>query len=92
MLLYSFSDRSRDFEVIGKIGSGGFGSVYLVSLNSESQQQQQQHQPITSKATKGVFAMKVIDKVDDIGKTICECSNHLNSGLLKSRSIQILDA
>jgi hypothetical protein len=40
--------------VIGKIGSGGFGIVYLVSLNKESQRH---------KEGKDVFAMKVIDKV-----------------------------
>jgi hypothetical protein len=48
------SDCSSDFEVIGKIGSGGFGIVYLVSLNKESQRH---------KEGKDVFAMKVIDKV-----------------------------
>ena len=56
--------------MIGKIGSGGFGIVYLVCHNSEKQQQQppqQQQQQAQAKtnnpATKGVFAMKVIDKV-----------------------------
>ena len=47
-------DRLSDFKVIGKIGSGGFGIVYLVSINKESQRR---------KEGKDVFAMKVIDKV-----------------------------
>ncbi len=46
--------------MIRKIGSGGFGSVYLVSLKKESRRQRSLRD---EKDPDDVFAMKIIDKV-----------------------------
>ena len=56
-------DRSSDFEMIRKIGSGGFGSVFLVSLKTESRRKRSSTDDGTEKDANDVFAMKIIDKV-----------------------------
>ena len=56
-------DRSSDFEMIRKIGSGGFGSVYLVSLKTGSRRKRSSTDDGPEKDANDVFAMKIIDKV-----------------------------
>ncbi len=56
-------DRSSDFEMIRKIGSGGFGSVYLVSLKDESRRKDSSTEDVKEKDATDVYAMKIIDKV-----------------------------
>jgi hypothetical protein len=73
-----FPDRMNDFEVISRIGSGGFGNVFLVSLKNDSRRQKAnadvnaenvKKSVVEDRSVEGdvesdnVFAMKVIEKV-----------------------------
>jgi serine/threonine protein kinase len=68
----------NDFEVISRIGSGGFGNVFLVSLKNDSRRQKANADVNAENVKKSVvedrsvdgdvesdnvFAMKVIEKV-----------------------------
>ncbi len=68
----------NDFEVISRIGSGGFGNVFLVSLKNDSRRQKAnadvnaenvKKSVVEDRSVEGdvesdnVFAMKVIEKV-----------------------------
>jgi serine/threonine protein kinase len=68
----------NDFEVISRIGSGGFGNVFLVSLKNDSRRQKANADANAENVKKSVgedrsvdgdvesdnvFAMKVIEKV-----------------------------
>ena len=75
--LFCSSDRMTDFNVISRIGSGGFGHVFLVSLKSDSRRSRSvndddvgaDNQSVDSLIANSsidvddVFAMKVIEKV-----------------------------